>query len=51
MVGGLILGVLETIVSAYVSSVLRDVFSFSMLVILLICLPNGLMGRETEEKV
>ena len=51
MLGGLILGVLETLVSAYVSSVMRDVFSFSMLIALLICLPNGLMGTETEEKI
>jgi branched-chain amino acid transport system permease protein len=51
MIGGLILGVLETLVSTYVSSVMRDVFSFSMLIVLLICLPNGLMGTDTEEKV
>ncbi|MDR1979229.1 MAG: branched-chain amino acid ABC transporter permease [Synergistaceae bacterium] len=51
LVGGLILGVLETLVSTYLSSVLRDVFSFTMLIALLIWLPNGLMGRDTEEKV
>ena len=51
LVGGLILGVLEALVSVYVSSILRDVFSFTMLIALLIWLPNGLMGRETEEKV
>jgi branched-chain amino acid transport system permease protein len=51
MIGGLILGVLEVLVSTYVSSVMRDVFSFSMLIVLLIYLPNGLMGRETEEKI
>lgn len=51
MIGGLILGVLETLVSTYLSSVWRDVFSFSVLIVLLICLPNGLMGTETEDKV
>jgi branched-chain amino acid transport system permease protein len=51
MIGGLILGVLETLVSTYVSSVMRDVFSFTALIALLICLPNGLMGVETEDKV
>lgn len=51
VVGGLILGVLETFVSAYVSSVIRDVFSFSLLVILLLVLPTGLFGRFLEEKV
>ena len=51
LLGGLILGVLETFVSVYVSSVMRDVFSFALLITLLIWLPNGLLGRETEEKV
>jgi branched-chain amino acid transport system permease protein len=51
MIGGIILGVLETLVSTYVSSIMRDVFSFTALVVLLICLPNGLLGTDTEEKV
>ena len=51
LIGGLILGVLETFVSSYVSSVMRDVFSFTLLIVLLIWLPNGLMGHEMEEKV
>ncbi|MCX7780058.1 MAG: branched-chain amino acid ABC transporter permease [Negativicutes bacterium] len=49
--GGLILGVLETFVSAYVSSVIRDVFSFSLLIVLLLILPAGLFGKYLEEKV
>lgn len=51
VVGGLILGVLETFVSAYVSSVIRDVFSFSLLVALLMVMPTGLFGKFLEEKV
>jgi branched-chain amino acid transport system permease protein len=51
LIGGLILGVLETFVSTYVSSIMRDVFSFSLLIVLLVWLPNGLLGTETEEKV
>jgi branched-chain amino acid transport system permease protein len=51
LIGGLILGVLETFVSVYVSSIMRDVFSFSLLIVLLIWLPNGLLGIEKEEKV
>ena len=50
-IGGLILGVLETFVSAYISSVWRDVYTFTLLIALLIWLPNGLLGHETEEKV
>lgn len=51
VVGGIILGVLESFVSVYISSVLRDVFSFSLLIILLLFLPAGLFGRYLEEKV
>jgi len=49
--GGLILGVLETFVSAYISSVVRDAFSFTLLVVLLMVLPTGLFGKFLEEKV
>lgn len=51
VVGGMLLGVLETLVSAYVSSAIRDVFSFSLLVVLLLVLPSGLFGKYLEEKV
>ena len=51
VVGGIILGVLETFVSAYVSSTVRDVFSFSLLVVLLMFMPTGLFGKYLEEKV
>lgn len=51
VVGGIVLGLLETFVSVYVSSIVRDVFSFSMLVIVLLVLPNGLMGKHVEEKI
>ncbi|KYZ76181.1 ABC transporter permease [Anaerosporomusa subterranea] len=51
VVGGLLLGVLETFVSAYISSAIRDVFSFSLLVVLLLVMPSGLFGKYLEEKV
>ena len=51
VVGGIVLGLLETFVSVYVSSIIRDVFSFSMLVLVLLVLPNGLMGKSVEEKL
>ena len=51
VVGGLILGVLETVVSVYISSVIRDAFSFSLLVVLLMVFPTGLFGKFLEEKV
>jgi branched-chain amino acid transport system permease protein len=51
VIGGVILGVLESFVSVYVSSSFRDVFSFSLLIIILIFMPNGLFGKEAIEKV
>jgi len=51
VVGGIILGVLESFVSVYISSIIRDVFSFSLLILLLLFLPAGLFGRYLEEKV
>ena len=49
--GGIILGVLESFVSVYVSSTLRDVFSFGTLIIFLVVKPSGLFGKYLEEKV
>ena len=51
VVGGLILGILESLVSVYLLSTLRDVFSFSFLIILLLLMPSGLFGKYLEEKV
>ena len=49
--GGIILGVLESFVSVYVTSLLRDVFSFGTLIIFLLFMPSGLFGKYLEEKV
>jgi branched-chain amino acid transport system permease protein len=51
VIGGVILGILESLVSVYVSSTYRDVFSFSFLIVLLLFLPLGLLGKRLEEKV
>jgi branched-chain amino acid transport system permease protein len=51
IVGSLILGVVETLVSGYISSVYRDLFSFSILVIILLFFPNGLLGAKSNEKL
>ena len=50
IVGSFILGVLEVIVAGYISSTLRDVFSFSLLVLILLVKPTGLMGKSSEDK-
>lgn len=48
--GAYALGILETFVSAYISSSMRDVFSFLLLVLVLLFRPQGLMGRPSGEK-
>lgn len=51
IIGGLLLGVVETLVSVYISSVIRDVFSFSFLILVLLIMPLGLLGKKLEEKI
>ena len=51
MLGGLILGVAEALFSGMVNSDYKDVFSFSLLVVILIFRPQGLLGRPLVAKV
>jgi len=51
VVGGLIIGLIETFWSAYFSIDYKDVAAFSILAITLIFLPHGLFGRPDVEKV
>jgi len=49
--GGMIIGVLETFVTGYISPTFRDAISFGVLILILICKPSGLLGRFEAEKV
>ena len=51
MLGGLVIGLIETFWSAYFSIEYKDVAAFSMLAIVLIFLPQGLLGKPEVEKV
>ena len=51
MLGGLAIGLIETLWSAYFSSEYKDVAAFSILIVVLIFLPTGLLGRPEVEKV
>jgi len=51
VVGGLLIGLIETMWSAYFSIDYKDVAAFSVLAITLIFLPQGLFGRPEVEKV
>ncbi len=50
IVGALLLGLIETVVSGYISSGLRDLISFSLLIIILLIRPSGLFGVDVQEK-
>jgi branched-chain amino acid transport system permease protein len=49
--GGLLIGVTETLVSGYVSSTYRDAIAFAVLIVILLVKPSGLLGRKEIEKV
>ena len=51
MLGGLLIGLIETFWSGYFSVEYKDVAAFSLLAIVLIFLPSGLLGRPEVEKV
>jgi branched-chain amino acid transport system permease protein len=51
VVGGLLIGLVETLWSAYFSIDYKDVAAFSILAVTLIFLPQGLLGRPDVEKV
>ncbi len=51
MLGGLILGMAESLVTGLVSSSFRDVAAFAILIIILLVKPTGLLGKSTAEKV
>ncbi|CAQ85810.1 MULTISPECIES: high-affinity branched-chain amino acid ABC transporter permease LivH [Photorhabdus] len=51
MIGGLILGVSEALTSAYLSTEYKDVVSFALLIIVLLFMPTGILGRPEVEKV
>jgi branched-chain amino acid transport system permease protein len=51
VIGGLLIGLIETMWSAYFSTDYKDVAAFSILVIAMIFLPQGILGRPDVEKV
>ncbi|MCS7280226.1 MAG: branched-chain amino acid ABC transporter permease [Desulfobacterota bacterium] len=49
VLGGLVIGVSEVFVSAFISSTLRDAFIFLILIFVLLIRPNGFFGRIVEK--
>ncbi len=50
-IGGLLLGVLENLGVAIFSSGWRDIIGFSVMIIILLVRPSGLLGRKGSEKI
>lgn len=51
MIGGLLLGVIEILSRAYISSQLADAIVFGVLIVVLLVKPTGIMGKKIQEKV
>jgi branched-chain amino acid transport system permease protein len=51
MTGGIILGVVEALVSGFISSTFRDAAAFAILILVLLFRPSGIFGKNTREKV
>lgn len=51
MLGGIIMGITEALVSGFISSTFRDAAAFAILIIILLFKPSGLLGKNTREKV
>ncbi|MBQ7470575.1 MAG: branched-chain amino acid ABC transporter permease [Pseudobutyrivibrio sp.] len=51
LIGGLLLGIIENLAKAYISSQLADAIVFAVLIIVLLVKPTGILGKQTKEKV
>ena len=50
-IGGILLGIIEILGKAYISSQLADAIVFAVLIIVLLVKPTGLLGKQIQEKV
>ena len=50
-IGGILLGIIENLDKAYISSQLSDAIVFSVLIIVLLVRPTGILGKKMTEKV
>jgi branched-chain amino acid transport system permease protein len=50
MVGGLLLGVLESLIGGFISTQFQDVFVFMGLILVLLVRPQGLLGQPLTDR-
>ena len=51
IVGGLVLGIAESMTTGYLSGNYEDVLSFCLLILILIFRPDGILGKKQVQKV
>lgn len=51
MIGGILLGIIENLSKAYISTQITDAIVFSVLILILLIKPTGIMGKKINEKV
>ena len=51
LIGGIILGIIEILGKAYISSQLADAIVFAVLIVVLLVKPTGILGKNIQEKV
>ena len=51
LIGGVLLGVIENLSKAYISSQLSDAIVFAVLIVVLLVRPTGILGKKITEKV
>lgn len=51
LIGGVFMGIAETLTKAYISTRLADAIAFGILIVILLVKPAGLLGKKTREKV
>ncbi len=51
VIGGFLLGILETMVTAYISATYRDLFSYLIMILILPFTPNCLLGKGDQNKL
>jgi len=51
MLGGVLMGLVETLATGFISSTWRDAIAFGLLIVILLFKPSGILGRNVREKV
>jgi branched-chain amino acid transport system permease protein len=51
MLGGLLIGVAESMITGYISSTYTNLLVFALLIVVMLMRPSGLLGRAQLQKV